>query len=63
MKDHHENISLFIARALSHGVDSSESEMQIRRECVNKYIEAQIESALEKQKNKDLSKDIQVITI
>lgn len=44
-KNHYENINLFIAKALAHGCESEETEQAIREECVNKYVEKQIELA------------------
>ena len=52
MNSHYQNIQRFTAKALSHGVDSEETEQLIREEAINKYIETQRELAVEEYKNK-----------
>jgi hypothetical protein len=39
MNKHYDQISLFTARALAHGVDSKETERLIRKDCVKMYLE------------------------
>lgn len=50
-KNHYQNISRLISRALSKGAESTKMEQLIREECVNLYVEKQIIIALEKVKH------------
>ena len=48
MKNHYQNIQLYIERALAHGADSPGMEERIREECINKYVETMMNMWLSK---------------
>lgn len=48
MKNHFYNLSLLIAKALAHGVDSEETEKAIRQDATNMYVETQLKQLKER---------------